>query len=258
MGLAKKMLYRITAKNGKIGFWCIPTLDKATRFMFERHRISIQQGRVVVSMGALLSFTQVDCRVGSLQRAYTRLFWWEKGPENLSNPIQCVEGPRMLLVWSLKGCWDLYWNPLGIAKKKTTYSLATKHGWKISHFSDLPHGNPPWLGIIHGQRLCWPSSASGWGLLSHRSVALRSLEPDSPAGSATDGLTSCRCSWTAGTTPTLMAALSWILNTGTRGEDMGNQGKRCTMDEDVGDDWGHEFNLHRKRSKRWGWLGWGW
>jgi hypothetical protein len=36
MGLAKKMLYRITAKNGKIGFWCIPTLDKATRFMFER------------------------------------------------------------------------------------------------------------------------------------------------------------------------------------------------------------------------------
>lgn len=252
MGLAKKMLYRITAKNGKIGFWCIPTLDKATRFMFERHRISIQQGRVVVSMGALLSFTQVDCRVGSLQRAYTRLFWWEKGPENLSNPIQCVEGPRMLLVWSLKGCWDLYWNPLGIAKKKTTYSLATKHGWKISHFSDLPHGNPPWLGIIHGQRLCWPFRLR-LGPPFAPKCRLEEFGAGLPSGVG-DRLTGWHpavfCRWTAGTTPTLMAALSWILNTGTRGEDMGNQGKRCTMDEDVGD-------VGTKRSW-WGWLGWGW
>ena len=123
--------------------------------------IGFQYNRVEWWFRWALCYHLLKLIVGSLQRAYTRLFWWEKGPENLSNPMQCVEGPRMLLVWSPKGCWDLYWNPLGIAKKKTTvwvwqlnmagkspifqiFPMATLHGW----------------GISHGQRRCWPSSAS--------------------------------------------------------------------------------------------------
>ena len=52
---------------------------------------------------------------------------------------------------------------LGPLLKSTWHCKKEDHRnvWQLnmagkSPIEDLPHGNPPWLGIIHGQRLCWP------------------------------------------------------------------------------------------------------
>ena len=62
--------------------------------------------------------------------------------------------------------WQL--NMAGKSPIFQIFPMATLHGWGLSMAR----------GYVD-------PFASGWGLLSRRSVALRSLEPDSPAGSAT-------------------------------------------------------------------------